>query len=464
MKRLGNISNYILFFLAAFCTVCSPKLSGSADGLAVFAFLDLETEDDRLRRVLASNQVGPLDKHESPSAAVLKLGEALFFDKILSGNKNISCATCHNPGLVSGDTLSLSIGEGGTGSGQTRSLNTGVFIHRNSMELHNRSSLEWKSFFWDGRISIDENSNFVSPSGVVLPSSGLKSLLAAQAMIPVLSRTEMLGQSGSNSLANISDSNPQAIWNGLLQRLLDIPEYVNLFQDAYPEIDVSELGFEDASNALGDFTGHLWDTTDSGNWDLSPWNRYLDGDNSALNSKAKSGAFLFYGKAGCSRCHSGSLMTDQKFHNLAIPQFGPGFGVDIPLDKGRKGVSGNANDSFAFRTPSLREVSYTSPYFHNGAYTSLRDVIRHHLRPRDFLLNYDPNNIPTDLRSSYLSSSTVKNEILATLDPLLNVNIVLSEDEMDQLLEFLSALSSPTTLSLGNKIPATVPSGLSVSD
>ncbi|TGL33495.1 cytochrome-c peroxidase [Leptospira perdikensis] len=463
MKLYLNYKIQYFFFLLFFCVVCSPKQSSPSDGLIAFVFLDLETEDDRLRRILATNHVRPLDKHTPPALPVYRLGEALFFDKILSGNKNISCSTCHNPRLVAGDTLPLSIGEGGTGSGQTRNLGTGVFIHRNSIELHNRSSLEWNRFFWDGRLSIDGNSSFTTPMGMSLPS-GIKNLLAAQAMMTVLSRTEMLGQSGSNVLADFPDSNPQSIWNGLMERLLLIPEYLVLFQNAYPGVQSSELKFSHAVNALGEFTGHFWDTTDSSNWDLSPWNRYLDGDNSALNGKAKSGAFLFYGKAGCHRCHSGSLMTDQKFHNLGVPQFGPGFGSDSPLDKGRSGVSGNPNDVYAFRTPSLREVSYTAPYFHNGTYTSLKDVIRHHLRPRDSLLNFDLNQLPTNLRSSYVSSIVIQNEILGNLDPLLNVNIVLSANEMEQLLEFLNSLSSPTTLTLGNKIPTSVPSGLNVND
>ncbi|PJZ58865.1 cytochrome-c peroxidase [Leptospira barantonii] len=449
---------WILFALVS----CAPKSGSSSDVLFSFLLLDRKTVDDRLRSLLDANGVKPLAPLETVSPSMLKLGEALFFDKILSGNKNISCATCHGPALVAGDTLVLSIGEGGNGSGQNRSLGAGNFIHRNSIELHNRGAASWKNFFWDGRIEINENGSFVS-SETALPF-GLKNLLSAQAMFPVLSRTEMRGQNGSNGIANLPDSNSQAIWDALVARLTAVPAYVILFQNAYPSVNTVDLKFQHCANAISDFTAHLWNTTDSKNWSLSPWNRYLDGDDSALNDKAKDGAFLFYGKAGCADCHSGSLMTDQKFHNLAVPQFGPGFGTSAPLDLGRSGVTGNVSQEFAFRTPPLREVSYTSPYFHNGAYVSLKDAVVHHLKPSASLLNYDVNRIPFSLRSTYVSDVATQNRILQTLDPLLKRNLSLTEKEIDQILEFLNALSSPTTLTLGNRIPSTVPSGLPVAD
>lgn len=461
MKSIAFKLKYIPFLCWILIVSCAPK-SSSSDVLSAFFLLDRKTTDDRLRELLQANGIEPLSVAEKPSPAMLKLGEALFFDKILSGNQNISCATCHGPALVGGDTLSLSIGEGGTGAGQNRILSAGNLIHRNSIELHNRGVVGWKNFFWDGRLNVDDN-GVLHSSETALPT-GLKNLLAAQAMFPVLSRTEMRGQNGSNSIANIPDSNPQAVWDALVARLVAVPAYVTLFQNAYSSVNTVDLKFQHGANAIADFIAHLWDTTDSKNWSLSPWNRYLNGENDALSDKAKDGAFLFYGKAGCADCHSGSLMTDQKFHNIAVPQFGPGFGSAAPLDKGRSGANANPSDDFKFRTPPLREVSYTGPYFHNGAYTSLKDVILHHLKPAYSLTNYDPNRIPATFRNTYISDATTRNQILQTLDPLVQKNISLTEKETDQLLEFLNSLSSPTTLNLGNRIPLSVPSGLPISD
>ncbi|MCB0238120.1 MAG: hypothetical protein KDH08_05655, partial [Anaerolineae bacterium] len=103
----------------------------------------------------------------------------------------------------------------------------------------------------------------------------------------------------------------------------------------------------------------------------SPWDRFLAGDDSALSTDAQHGALLFYGDAGCARCHSGNLLTDQEFHNAAVPQLGPGKGRQNPyIDLGRARETGNPDDRFAFRTPPLRNVALTGPWMHNGAFAT----------------------------------------------------------------------------------------------
>ena len=95
---------------------------------------------------------------------------------------------------------------------------------------------------------------------------------------------------------------------------------------------------------------------------------------------------LFYGKAGCSGCHSGSLLTDHDFHALMLPHFGPGrtrVWDTIVRDVGRMSFTDRLEDAYRFRTPSLRNVALTGPYGHNGAYASLEDMVRHHLNPRE---------------------------------------------------------------------------------
>ena len=130
--------------------------------------------DVQLRAALAQNgiTVAPVAPVQDP--AKVALGEALMFDKVLSGDKNIACATCHHPQLASADGLSTSIGTGGLGLGPAR---TGPLIARNAPPLWNRSSVE--TFFWDGRVSGNPNRGFVTPAGGSLPGGPAHHLVAA---------------------------------------------------------------------------------------------------------------------------------------------------------------------------------------------------------------------------------------------------------------------------------------------
>ena len=120
-------------------------------------------------------------------AAQVELGRLLFFDKILSGNRNIACATCHHPKHATADGLALGIGEGGVGLGR---------IPRNSPSLANLGAKEFSRLFHDGRVEADPKgpwaSGFWTPAGGQLPE-GLDNALAAQAMFPVTSDVEMAG-------------------------------------------------------------------------------------------------------------------------------------------------------------------------------------------------------------------------------------------------------------------------------
>lgn len=168
----------------------------------------------------------------------MALGEALFFDKILGGNKDMACATCHQPDLASGDALSTSIGTGFSGSGANRQLGAGRgFVPRNATPLFNLAGV--RRMFWDGRVEQTGN-GLITPAGSLLPA-GLDSALAAQAMFPVSDRTEMRGIAGDttvtgqpNELAVLADADLQAHWAGLMGRLRAIPAYVALFAQAYP--------------------------------------------------------------------------------------------------------------------------------------------------------------------------------------------------------------------------------------
>ena len=429
------------------------------------------TPETQLQGVVARLALEPIGTGPPQDPAKVALGEALFFDKILSGNRDIACATCHHPLLHGGDGLPLSIGTLGRGLGPARAPAEGyVLIPRNAPELFNRGSPLWHTMFWDGRV-VETSGYFGTPAGDQLPD-GLDNALAVQAMFPVTSRDEMRGHPAhdamapqapgaaalqANDLAEIADGEFTAIWSALMKRLLAIPAYRTLFRDAYPDTPADALGFAHAANALAAYEIAAFSFGDS------PWDRFLAGDPSALSAEATQGALLFYGKARCATCHSGTLLTDQAYHNIGVPQLGPGKD-ESGLDYGRQRESGDAADRFAFRTPPLRNVALTGPWMHNGAYATLNDAVRHHLDAADSLAAYTGAHLRPDVQATLRTEPAVVADQLGTLDPWMQDPPRLSAREIDQILAFLHAQTSPSALSLGHLVPDSVPSGLPVWD
>ena len=419
--------------------------------------------DDKLRSAIKRNKLEKLRQAAPTNPAKVALGRLLFFDKILSGNKDVSCATCHHPGLRSGDSLALSIGVGGTGLGLWRKMGEGrTRIPRNSPEIFNRGNADWHTMFWDSRVSGTTDTGFETPADEKLPE-GFDNILAVQAMFPVISRDEMRGEIGDkdifnqrNELALVSNAMPQSVWLAIMKRLMDIPKYRKLFKAAYPAISVEDLGFQHAANAIAAFEIEAFTFTNS------PWDRYLGGNNKIISNAAKRGALLFYGKANCVSCHSGTLMTDQKHHNIGIPQFGPGKDNAIPFDIGRFAETGDKKDRFAFRTPPLRNVTLTGPWMHNGAYNQLEDAILHHFDAEKALRQYNVEQLEPELQDTYKGQESAIKRILETLDPLVASQRSLSENDIQDVMAFLETLTDPAVLELSSNIPATVPSGLPV--
>jgi len=417
--------------------------------------------DARLRQALADQAVTIPDSGlpSADNADLLLLGQALFFDRELSGNRDIACATCHHPLLATGDGLSLPIGTGAevTGAlGPNREKGFDrAFIPRNAPEIFNRGSTLWFSQFWDSRVAEDGKGGFISPAGSKLPA-GLPSVLAVQAMFPVTSRDEMRGSlADGNELALIDDARLPKIWSALVKRLLAIPGYRALFSSAYAIKDTDldkRIGFEHAAAAIAAFEAAAFTFLDS------PFDRYLVGDDHALSKSEKRGALLFYGDARCSECHAGPLMTDQQHYNLLVPHIGPGKvpGSEPPMDPGRALQTGELNDLFRFRTPPLRNVAETGPYMHNGAYSDLEAAVRHHLDVVAAFEGYDPVE---QLEQSELIDLVVYEDV-AVSEPDLDT-IGLSDGEVRDLLAFLHSLTAPQlTQRLKATIPDSVPSGL----
>ncbi len=413
--------------------------------------------DTPLRAALTAAGVGPLIVPAADPARVA-LGQALMFDKLLSGNQDIACATCHHPRQETGDGLSLSIGTGGSGLGPGRALGPGkTFIPRNANALFNLSQVE--VMFWDGRVSGTSAAGFRTPAGAELPA-GLTSALAAQAMFPVTSRDEMRGQAGDlaldgsvNELALLGEDDFAGIWNALAARLKANSQYVSLFQSAFPEVPPDQIGFQHAANAIAAFESSQ--LTRAG----SPFDRYLAGDNAALSEAQKRGALLFFGTARCSVCHRGGLLSDFNFHDIAAPQVGPGKGEEAPLDFGRGRETGLATDRFRFRTPPLRNVAVTGPWTHSGAYTSLEAVVRHYINPARALQTYDPAQLEARLQGQVHNQESIAAGLLDNLDPVLRQPNPLDDAQVADLVDFLRSLTDPTPLPAA---PPSVPSGLPV--
>lgn len=265
-------------------------------------------------------------------------------------------------------------------------------IPRNAPALWNLGATEIRQMFHDGRVthSPDYDNDFATPAQEWLPE-GLSGLLAVQALFPMTAQFEMAGDPAENEVAGAAYSRIDEVWPIIAKRVRVIPAYSDLFIEAYDDVDDPlDITITHLANALADFQNFEFQSYDS------RFDSYLNGDLDALNDAEKDGMALFYGKAGCSGCHSGSLLTDHDFHALMLPHFGPGrtrVWDTIVRDVGRMSFTDRLEDAYRFRTPSLRNVALTGPYGHNGAYASLEDMVRHHLNPRESFEAWTPDNL-----------------------------------------------------------------------
>jgi cytochrome c peroxidase len=422
------------------------------------------TLDVQLRQTIGGWGTAPILPVAAQNPALVDLGRSLFFDKILSGNRDVSCATCHDPFTSAHDALSLPVGTGGTGAGLARTLGSGrQFVPRNAPSLLNQG-LGFFYLFWDGRVNEEGGlGRFKTPTNVPLPN-GLSGLLAAQAMLPVLNRAEMRGAAGDmdltgtpNELAALPDATPTAIWAATMQRVLAIQAYQAKFNAAYPGLPMSSLGFQHAANAIAAFEVDAFTRTNS------PFDRFLHGNDRAMTAEEKRGGLLFFGKAQCSSCHFGPLLGGQSFANVGAPQIGPGVGSAAPLDIGRGEEFPTVPQyKFAFRVQPLRNVELTAPYMHSGAYATLEAVVRHYNNPDSAQRNYNPSHLTPAVRAMHHGDAATVKAVLDGLDFRLRQPLRLTATEQSDLVAFLKSLTDPSARNLGAIVPTSVPSGLTV--
>jgi cytochrome c peroxidase len=425
---------------------------------------DRKTEDDdrailvaEVRAQIAARGITPTPPPPAVSDALYELGRALAFDKILSGNRDISCMTCHHPDIGTDDDRHLSRGTGATGLGADRT--GGTIIPRNAPALFNLH--EYQTMFWDGRVQRDATGELITPAGAQLTAE-MKAALAfgvvsAQAMFPVASREEMRGLPGQNPIADVPDGDLQGIWQALMQRLGAIPEYVTLFEAAYPGVPFETMTFAHAANAIAGFELRAFAALDS------PWERFVAGDDMALTGVQLKGAKKFF-DAGCGGCHAGRAFSNFRHHNTGLAQLGPGTGAGATGtdDFGREHVTGVAADRYRFRTTPLVNVALTAPYGHSGQYADLRAFVLHYDDPVTRLLEYDVTDHVDEIA---LHGMVVDNVAAVSAGVPANVrNLRFGQNHANWMVAFLASLTAESSLDLGHLVPARVPSGLPVAD
>ena len=271
----------------------------------------------------------PYPADNAPNAARVELGQRLFFDPRMSGDGNMSCATCHNPALgwSDGQATARGVKSSVLGRASPTVFNTGY----NTIQM------------WDGR----------------------KKSLEDQAMGPMQANVEM-----NMDIAK------------LFQWIGGNEGYKALFAKAYPGEPINETTL---SKAIASFER----TVVSKN---SPFDRWVQGDASALSAQQIEGFKVFTGKGNCVACHSGANFTDNGFHNLGLASWG----MSEP-DMGRYALKPVKAMKGAFKTPTVREVTRTAPYFHDGSAKTLMDVVEHYDRGGDVKTNLSPNMKPLGL-------------------------------------------------------------------
>jgi cytochrome c peroxidase len=251
----------------------------------------------------------PIPPSKGLDPGKVALGERLFHDPDLSADRTVACATCHDISAGGADGKRVSTGIGGR---QTT---------RNSLTVLNTGLQQ--DFFWDGRArSLEE-----------------------QIDGPINSKNEMAGD-----------------WPIIIQRLTAQPAYREPFKALYGGA-ISEAAIKDA---IAQYEKSL-------NTPGSRFDKFLAGDNSALNEQEAHGLSYFV-RLGCASCHQGTLLGANVFQRIGVYRARPGSNGQV--DFGRYSITGLEDDRFVFKVPSLRNVALTAPYFHDGSIPDLRTAVQ----------------------------------------------------------------------------------------
>lgn len=386
-----------IIILGAACalTACTPDhgdniLNGTSDAEVLatalqFGALPMEADDPNGGRLSRERE---------------ELGRLLFYDPILSGEKDVSCATCHHPDFGYGDGRDLPSGVGGVGLGPSRT--TGYeLVGRNSPTVINTAfngirsggqyNPEEAPMFWDNRARS----------------------LEAQAQGPPQSFSEMRGHAYAEDVT----------LDSLEERLRANSEYRDLFRRAFGPGN-NAITADNMARAIASFERTIVANN-------APFDRFVRGEDNAMDDQEKLGLMAFV-EAGCQTCHSGPMFSDYEPHAVGVPEHPDRDDVD-------RGFQG----TFAFRTPTLRNLDFTGPYFHNGIVADLAGVMSLYLNAQ---------------AAAQSGEAPESNPNVTELDPLL-AQQTLREDQVDDIIAFMGALNDGN---FDRRIPNRVPSGLPV--
>lgn len=339
----------------------------------------------------------PADNPITPEKVAL--GRLLFFDPILSGHKDVACATCHHPEFGFAESLEISIGVNGRGTGSKRDFITAgkiPFVKRNSQTILNAA--------FNGLTLTSSADASNAPMFWDLRAKSLES----QSLEPIKSFEEMRGHRYSE----------EAALDSVVNRLKKIAEYRQLFQEAFATPDAIN------SNNLARAIAVYERTLVGGN---SRFDQYMRGDRNALSINEIDGMQVFL-KSGCAKCHNGPMLSDYKVHSLGVPD-------NEKLPQSDAGV----DNQYKFRTPSLRNLRFTAPYMHSGKLKTLEQVLEFY----------------EDLAGDKIRNPLVRKE---HIDPIIETLKVDFKD-ISLVVEFLNTLNDDQ---FDRTIPKRVPSGLPV--
>ena len=262
----------------------------------------------------------PVPANNPQSKAKIALGHQLTFDTRLSKNSAMNCAGCHRPILAGGGHTRRAFGHQGE---EGRLAPSWI------------NSAYYTSQFWDGRAASLEEQTGTLP-----------------------------GHMGPVSAPNEMDGDVKQV----AKRLNAIPAYKKAFKKAFGKEGVTR---ENIAKAIASYERTLIARH-------SPFQRYVNGDSKAISSAAKRGFALFQDKAQCIACHTPPLLTDNDFHNIGVPQVGP-----LKEDKGRYNVTKDEDDIGAFKTPSLYNSASFAFFMHDGALSTMKQVMDHYNKGGD---------------------------------------------------------------------------------
>ena len=311
------------------------RLTAVLTGASVLVIATLAFAQDGLPP-LATLSSPPIPDDNLMSPEKVALGEKLFWDGRLSGNGSMPCSACHQPDLGWGTGGAVSFGYPGTQH------------WRNSQTILN--SAYYSKLFWEGSATSLESQAKGAAGGAVAGN-------------------------GDGSMMEM--------------RLRFVPEYVRDFKTVFGT-DWPHLA--NAWDAIAAYQRTI--ITDA---TQVPFDRFLAGDTAAMSDAAQRGMDLFNGRAGCTSCHNGALVSDQRFYNIGVPaaaefQEDPLYQITVRWELYQKGVPEDVyragdddlglyhvtkrpGDKGKFRTPSLRELRWTDPFMHNGSLATLQDVV-----------------------------------------------------------------------------------------